>query len=191
MKKQMFWMGIFVVVLVLFSGFAFSQEEVKLLEEAKVLLSKGQIEEVQAILETVRLSLWNASPMRVEKVTFVEERAQTFGIFRPRTSNLFAKGEKLLVYGEPKNYTILKEGDLYHIFFTTDFKLYDGKGNFLGGQEEFGSFRYITQSPLFETFLNLSFDLTGIEAGDYVIEVVVHDKLAGKNTSFRLPFRIR
>ena len=65
-------LGILVVVLVL-SGFAFAQEEVQLLEEAKTLLAEGKFAEAQVTLEAVRLSLWNKLPMRIEKVTFVEE----------------------------------------------------------------------------------------------------------------------
>jgi len=89
-------LGILVVVLVL-SGFAFAQEEVQLLEEAKTLLAEGKFAEAQVTLEAVRLSLWNKLPMRIEKVTFVEEEPQSFGVFRKRTSNLFAAGERILL----------------------------------------------------------------------------------------------
>ena len=183
-------LGILVVVLVL-SGFAFAQEEVQLLEETKALLAEGKFAEAQVTLEAVRLSLWNKLPMRIEKVTFVEEEPQSFGFFRKRSSNLFAGGERILLYGEPKNYTILHEDNLYHIFFVADAKLYDGKGKLLASQEEFLSARYVTQSPVFEVFLNLSFGLTGLEAGDYVIEVLLRDKFSEKSARFRMPFKVR
>ncbi|MGC8778440.1 MAG: hypothetical protein ACP5Q4_07150 [Candidatus Caldatribacteriaceae bacterium] len=191
MRKRTIWRWILVVILVVLSGLAFAQDEVQLLEKARALLTEGKLEEAQGVLEAVRLNLWNQLPMRIERVTFVEEEAQSFGAFRKRASDLFARGEKIFVYGEPKNYTILQEGDLYHIFFTTDFRLYDSQGNLLASQEEFGSFRYITQSPIFEAFLNLSFSFTGLEAGDYVLEVMLKDRLAEKSTSFKLPFKVR
>jgi len=190
MQRQTFWIGILILVLVL-SGLVFAQDEAQLLEEAKALLSEGKLEEAQGVLEAVRLNLWNQLPMRIEKVAFVEDGVQSFGVFRERASDLFARGEKIFIYGEPKNYTILREGELYHIFFTTDFNLYDNQGNLLASQEEFGSFRYITQSPIFEVFLDLSFNLTGLEAGDYVLEVVSKDRLAEKSASFKLPFKVR
>ena len=183
-------LGILVVVLVL-SGFAFAQEEVQLLEETKALLAEGKFAEAQVTLEAVRLSLWNKLPMRIEKVTFVEEDPQSFGVFRKRTSNLFAAGERILLYGEPKNYTILHEDNLYHVFFVADAKLYDSEGNLLASQEEFLSARYVTQSPVFEVFLNLSFGLTGLEAGDYVLEVLLRDKFSEKSAQFRMPFKVR
>jgi hypothetical protein len=61
----------------------------------------------------------------------------------------------------------------------------------LASQEEFLSARYVTQSPGFEVFLNLSFGLTGLEAGDYVIEVLLRDKFSEKSAQFRMPFKVR
>ncbi|MEN3186430.1 MAG: hypothetical protein ABDK94_02380 [Atribacterota bacterium] len=190
MKRQTFFVGIMVLA-VLFWGIVFAQEEINLLEEVKALLTEGELEEAQQKLEVVRLSLWNKLPMRVEKATFVEERTQSFGAFRKRASNVFAKGETIFVYGEPKNYTILNEDDLYHIFFVMDFHLYDREGNELTNQKEFGSFRYITQSPIFGAFLDVFFNSEGLEVGDYILEVVVRDKFSEKSANFRLPFKIR
>lgn len=190
MKTQTFFVGI-VILAVLCLGIVFAQDEAGLLEEAKALLAEGELEEAQGKLEAVRLSLWNKLPMRVEKATFVEEKTQSFGTFRKRASSVFAKGETIFVYGEPKNYMILREDDLYHIFFVMDFRLYDSEGNQLASQDEFGSFRFITQSPVFEAFLDVSFNSVGLEAGDYILEVVVRDKLSEKSANLRLPFKIR
>jgi len=179
---------IFVFVLLALPVVALAQEEAELVDQAASLLREGNLEEAQRLLDEVRLLLWNKAPMRVENYTFVEEESQSYGVWRERISNFFAQDETIYIYAEPKNYTILKEGNAYHIYFDVDFNLYDAEGNYLGGQESFGSFRYITRSPVYETFLNLYFDFE-IDPGEYVLEVVLRDKFSEKSASFRLPFR--
>jgi len=58
----------------------------------------------------------------------------------------------------------------------------------LGGQESFSNFRYITASPVFETYLviTLNFDL---EPGDYTIEIICRDKFSDKQAGFKLLFK--
>jgi len=118
----------------------------------------------------------------------VEEESESYGVYRERISNFFASDETIYVYAEPKNYTIRKEGNTYHIYFDVGFNLYDAEGNYIGGQDSFGSFRYITRSPVYETYLNLYFDFAEIPSGEYILEVTLQDKFSEKNTSFRLPF---
>lgn len=190
MKRSVFWIIIIVSVFLL-SLSIWAQDELELLETTKFLLQEEKLEEAQKTLEKVYLNLWNKSPMRVDKVTLIKEEATSFGTFRKRASSLFTQGEIILVYGELKNYTILYEEESYHFFFTADFNLYDGKGDLLGGQKEFMSYRSVTQSPIFETFLNLSFDFTGLETGDYVIEVILRDGFSEKSAKFQIPFKLR
>ncbi|MGQ9746689.1 MAG: hypothetical protein ACUVQZ_02840 [Candidatus Caldatribacteriaceae bacterium] len=190
MKQSVFWIVIIVSVFLL-SLSIWAQDELELLETTKFLLQEGKLEEAQKTLEKVYLNLWNKSPMRVDKVALIEEEATSFGTFRKKTSSLFTQGEIILVYGEPKNYTILYEDESYHFFFTADFNLYDSKGNLLGGQENFMSFRNVTQNPVFETFLNFSFNFTGLETGDYLIEAILRDGFSEKSAKFQIPFKLR
>ncbi len=179
---------LFISVLFAFSGVAFAQEEADLVAQAASLLREGNLEEAQKLLDEVRLLLWNKAPMKVENYTFVEEESESYGVYRERISNFFASDETIYVYAEPKNYTIRKEGNTYHIYFDVGFNLYDAEGNYIGGQDSFGSFRYITRSPVYETYLNLYFDFAEIPSGEYILEITLQDKFSEKNTSFRLPF---
>ena len=182
---------IFFVVLTLslfFAALAFAQDEAKLLEEAASLIEAGKIAEAQSILEDVRLALWNRAPMVCPVYCFVEGEPESFGVYRKRISSTFVAGETMYVYAEPKNYTILKEGDIYHVFLTVSYAVYDKDGNYLGGEDPWENFRYLIQSPVFEFFLSLSFNFT-IDPGEYVLEIKVKDRLSDKETSFRLPFK--
>ncbi|WP_438317084.1 hypothetical protein ACP6EK_01885 [Candidatus Caldatribacterium sp. SIUC1] len=182
---------IFFVVFALslfFVALAFAQDEAKLLEEAASLIEAGKIDEAQRILEDVRLALWNRAPMACPVYCFVEKEPESFGVYHRRISSTFVAGETMYVYAEPKNYTILKEGNIYHVFLTVSYAVYDKDGNYLGGEDPWENFRYLVQSPMFEFFMSLSFDFT-IDPGEYVLEIKVKDRLSDKETSFRLPFK--
>jgi len=187
----MVWIAVLCVFLGACSSTLLAQGEVDLLQKAVALLEQGQGEDAQKLLEEVRLLLWNQLPLRVENVTLIEESAGGFGYFRPRNSRLYAQGEEILAYAEPKNYTILVEDGAYHIFLVLDAQLYGQERNLLFEQKEFLSFRYITLTPVFEVFFNLSFHLDEVPPGEYVLVVVVNDRLGGKNTTFEIPIMLR
>jgi hypothetical protein len=163
-------------------------EEAGRLKEAASLLEGGKVAEAREILDEVRLSLWNKAPLECPVVAFVEEEPESFGVYRTRPSRVFASGETMHVYAELQNYTILQDEEVYHIFLTVSYNVYDSEGNHLGGENPWEDFRFITQRPVYEFFLRLSFDFD-LEPGEYTLEVIVKDRLAEKETSFQLPFK--
>ncbi|MCS7242885.1 hypothetical protein [Candidatus Caldatribacterium sp.] len=168
------------------SGFA--QDEAKLLQDAVTLLTEGKVEEAQDLVKRAYLVLWNKAPLTCPTYLFVEEEPRSFAVYRPRPSQTFIGDEVMYVYAEPKNYTILQEGDVYHTYLAVGYAVYDKGGNYLGGEESWEEFRYITKAPVFELFFSFSFSFN-LDPGDYVLEVTVKDKLSDKETSFRLPFK--
>ena len=188
MKKIIVITLILVSMLLLTSLSALAQNEEELLQSALSSYQAGDLNASQEALEKARLLLWNKAPMKMVNPVFTEGEAQSYGYYTKRLSNFFAADEKLFVYVEPKNYTIREEGGAFHIYFTVDFNVYDNEGNFIGGQEAFSDFRYVTVSPVFEVFLvtTLDFDL---EPGDYNVEIICRDKFSDKKASFKLPFK--
>lgn len=188
MKKTTLFSLVLISMIFLFSLSALAQNEEELLQSALSSYQVGDLNATQEALEKVRLLLWNKAPMKMVNPTFTDGEAQSYGSYTKRASNFFAADEKIFVYVEPKNYTIREEGGTYHIYFTTDFNVYDKDGNLLGGQEAFSDFRYITATPVFEVFLviTLNFDL---DPGDYVVEIICRDKFSDKKASFNLPFK--
>lgn len=126
--------------------------------------------------------------MRVENVVLTESETTSYGAYQERISNFFAPDETIYIYAEPKNYTIYQENDTYHIYFTLDVNLYNQEGNLIATQESFANFRYITYSPVYETFLDLYFDLD-LDPGEYELEVIVQDQFSDKSASFRVSVR--
>ncbi len=178
----------FALSLLFVVGLAFAQDEAKLLQDAAALASEGKIEEAQALVEEAYLALWNKAPLTCPVYLFVDEEPEAFRVYRKRPSQTFVQGETMYVYAEPKNYTILKEDDVYHVYLTIGYAVYDKDGNYLGGEDPWQDFRYLSHAPLFGFFFSLSFSFD-IKPGEYVLEVTVQDRLSDKKTSFKLPFK--
>lgn len=168
------------------SGFA--QDAAKLLQDAAALVTEGKLTDAQALVEEAYLALWNQAPLTCPVYLFVEEEPESFSMYRARPSQTFVDGETMYVYAKPKNYTILKEGDVYHVYLSAGYAVYDKDGNYLGGEEHWQDFRYITRAPIFELFFSFSFEFN-IDPGEYILEVTLKDRLSNKETSFRLPFK--
>jgi len=188
MKKLTIISLVLVSMLFIVSLGALAQTEEELLKSALSSFQAGDLNATQDALEKVRLLLWNQAPMKMVNPTFTDGEAQSYGLFTKRQSDFFAADEKLYLYVEPKNYTIRQEGGAYHIYFTTDFNVYDKAGKLLGGKESFSNFRYITASPVYEAYLviTLNFDL---DPGDYTVEIICRDKFSDKKASIKLPFK--
>lgn len=179
---------VFVLSFLLVVGSGFAQDAVQLLQDAAALVTEGKLEEAQALVEEAYLVLWNKAPLTCPVYLFVEGEPETFGVYRERPSRSFVSGETMHVYARPKNYTILREDNIYHVHFSLSYSVYDKDGNYLGGEDPWEEFRYLTHAPVFELFLSLSFSFE-INPGEYLLEVKVKDKLSDKETSFKLPFK--
>lgn len=148
---------------------------------------------VQAI-ETMRealVALWGQSPLQFRRALFVSQKAAGFGIFKKRASSEFQKGEPLLIYVEPIGYGWKQEGSVYKSNIAADFELRDTKGKILAGQKDFASFKLASYDRNTEYFMNVTYTLTGLPAGAYVIGTQLRDTVTGKSASFDLPFSVK
>jgi hypothetical protein len=121
----------------------------------------------------------------------VTQKAGGFGIFKKRTSNAFGKGEPLLIYVEPVGYGWSQQGPLYKSDIAADFELRDTKGKILAGQKDFASFRLTSHDRNTEYFMNVTYNLSGLPAGAYIIGTTLRDKVTGKTAGFDLPFSVK
>ncbi|MEN3203693.1 MAG: hypothetical protein ABDK87_08250 [Atribacterota bacterium] len=179
---------VFALGFLLVVGPGFTQDAATLLQDAAVLVTEGKLEEAQALVEEAYLALWNKAPLTCPVYLFVEGEPEFFGVYRERPSRSFVAGETMHVYAKPKNYTILKEDNIYHVYLSLSYSVYDKDGKYLGGEDPWENFRYVTYAPTFELFLSLSFSFE-LDPGEYTLEITVEDKLSDKETSFKLPFK--
>ena len=141
----------------------------------------------QAVIEA-----WQKTPITVRRAVFVVERAKGFGMYKPRSTNIFKPGEELLVYAEPVGYGWKeKTKGVFEFGFDIGFVVKTAKGEILGGNENFGHFLMTSHARNREFMLNLNLSLTGAPEGDYVVEYQIRDVTGSKIGKFELPFRIK
>ena len=135
--------------------------------------------------------LWGKSPLHFRRAFFVNRKASGFGVFEKRQGSQFKQGEPLLIYAEPVGYGWHQDGAVYQSELAADFELRNPKGNILGGQKDFAAFNFRSYGRNTEYFMNLTYNLSGLPAGKYVIATRFRDKISGKTESFDLPFEIK
>lgn len=149
------------------------------------------LQDVEA-LENVLAGLWERMPLTQRHVVFVGTKADLYGGYMERASNVFARYESLVTYVEPVGYVWKSLGNgSYGFGITLDFKVKTPDGKILAGQDNFQSFDYKSHYRNRELFMNLIMTLSGIQPGNYVLGYTLHDKYSDKVSTFEQPFVIR
>lgn len=160
-------------------------------KEAETLLEAGDAEAaLDRLREAVEIA-WDASPLIVRKVLFVQ-RATGYGLYVERTeASTFKPGEKLLIYVEPAGYGYGRSavGGLT-IGFDVDFVLKDAAGKSLFSKDDFLAIGSPVRYRNREFYLNMTVNLTGLKPGDYVSEFRLRDQNSDKMAEFELPFSV-
>jgi hypothetical protein len=162
-----------------------------LARQAEAKAQAGQYTEAIAAIREALYELWGKSPLQFRRAFFVTQKATGFGIFNRRKSNIFKPGEPLLLYAEPIGYGWKQDGQVYKSDIIADFDLRDSKGKILTGQKDFGAFRIDSYDRNTEYFVNMTYKLTGLSAGKFIIGTTLRDKITGKSGSFDLPFEVK
>ena len=162
-----------------------------LLAEAGQKADQGQVEQAATALRRALAEVWAINPITVRRSMLVAGSAGGFGQYQPRTDNVYRPGEPILIYAEPAGYRFTRQGEIYSFGFSADFALLTADGKVLAGQKGFRSWRFNSREPLFEVFVNLTYNLTGAPVGSYVIQTTLTDLNGGGQVSFQSPIVIK
>ena len=131
------------------------------------------------------------APLGFRGILFVSEIPEGFAAYQPRTNNIFAPDEPLIVYTEPVGVAWTKNGDEFSSKLVVDFDIRSPDGKVLAGQKGFGEFALSAREPPLDFMTHVKLDVTGAPAGAYILGLTMHDTNNGKSTSTDLPFEIR
>lgn len=141
--------------------------------------------------EAAVLEAWRQTPLAVRRAVFETDRAEGFGQYRERSSNVFKPGEKLIAYIEPVGYGWKETSPgTYEFGFEVDFLIKSPDGKLLAGQENFARLVLSSHARNREFMLNLTMNVGGAPPGDYVLEFKLRDVAGDKSTVVQLPFKI-
>ncbi len=135
------------------------------------------------------IELQNRSELGFRSLVLCSE-VVSFGRYTPYPSAQVKAGSSVHFYYEPENlYTEMTEG-LYILEFTQDLLLESTDGAVLIDAPELLEFRYESASPVLDVFAHNTLNLQGLEAGRYVLTMVMHDKLGDKEAKTEYAFEI-
>ena len=143
-------------------------------------------------LRSLMLSFLAESTLFLENVRFVNGADNSYGIYGPKQSDVFAAGEPIYLYVEPAGYIINKNPKGYYEFgFKADFQVADESGKVLGGQTDFAVLPFKSWNPNTEISLTFTYTLSGLEKGKYKIITQVSDANSAKKASCEKWFTIK
>ena len=181
------WTGTFAAVLLLAPAVRADSFAAQT-EEARSAAGAGRHLEAYEALKRAELTLWNSMPrMALRRTVLVTEEPPFFGAYTPRENNRYHPGEPILLYVEPVGYTIVKTDDVYSYSLTADVSLLEESGNVLGGQKDFGRWQFASRRPVTEFMMYFTFDFSGLDGGDYLVETVIRDQNSEKTVTFSTP----
>ena len=121
----------------------------------------------------------------------IAETATGFGVFNARASNVFKKGEPILIYCEPYGFGYGTPGaGLYSVNFVVDLQVLDASGNQLANAPGATEYNMTSRHQNKEVMANITYSLDGIPVGQYTLVTTLHDKNSGKSGSFQTAIEI-
>jgi len=133
---------------------------------------------------------WDANGLAFAVATFTEEGGGAYGQYTPRSDSVFQNDEVLSIYAEPIGYAYNEADGQYEFELTASYRLLTLSGQVLAEQDNFAVFAGKGRSKQRELAAALSFQFSGLPAGDYELETLFTDGASGKEAGFTLPFRI-
>lgn len=136
--------------------------------------------------------VWDQVPeIGFTQALLVTETAAGYGVYNPRPTNLFRKGEPIVIYAEPFGFAYGTPGEgLHSIGFAVDLQVLDASGN------ELASVPNVTQLDLNSRYqnrefqANITYNLDGIAPGKYTLVTTLRDKNSEKAGVFRTDIEI-
>ena len=136
--------------------------------------------------------VWDMAPnLGFSETLLVAEPASGYGIYNPRPTITFTLGESIYVYAEPYGYGFGNPGDgLFSIGFFVDLQVLAADGSILGEVPNVAELDLTSRVRNREFQASITYDLSGIEPGSYVLITSLRDKNSVKSGSFETPIEI-
>ena len=156
----------------------------RLMEQSRQSYVQGRVEQAIVELREAVVQMWQEADLWIEQAVLVNGRAQGYGIYEPRTSNAYTTGQPILVYLEPLGYRHRRTPDgKYNFGLTCDLVVKLPTGEIVAQQRNFQRIDMTSAKPNMELFLSLTYTLSGVKPGKYILVTVLHDLIDGSTAS--------
>jgi hypothetical protein len=133
---------------------------------------------------------WSEAGLSFMVAVFSAGPSSGFGHYTPRGDAVFSDDEALNVYAEPVGYGFRETDGGFAYELTADYRLLTKSGQVLAEQENFATFSGSGRSRQRELSAALTFQFSGLPAGDYQLETSFTDEVGGATSAFSLPFSV-
>ena len=114
-----------------------------------------------------------------------------YGVYNPRPTNVFKKGEPILIYCEPFGFDYGSPGEgLYSVNLFVDLQVLDASGNKLAKAPEATEYNMPSRHKSQEVPVNITYTLDGLPLGHYTLVTTLRDKNSLKAGSFQTTIEI-
>ena len=136
--------------------------------------------------------IWDQSPgITFGQALLVAENATGFGVFNPRTTNVFKQGDPILIYCEPFGFGYgAPSPGLFSVNFVVDLQVLDASGNQLANAEGATEYNMTSRHKNREVQANITYSLDGIPVGRYTLVTTLRDKNSPKSGAFQTAIEI-
>jgi hypothetical protein len=164
-----------------------------LLSKAQASLQAGRAPQALKQTEAALEAIWQQVPLKIERVLFLKNRPQAYGVYTARPDNRYpTEGQPVLIYLEPVGYRVKTNPDGSKTFgVSLDIALTDTKGKVLWGKEGFLHKELTSRHFIKEFYLLVTLTLSSAPAGDYFVSLRVNDLQANQSAAARLPLQLR
>ncbi|TYC67716.1 hypothetical protein FMN63_16840 [Stappia sp. BW2] len=133
---------------------------------------------------------WSDADLAFMVAVFSDGPSSGYGHYTPRGDAVFSDGDALNVYAEPVGYGFRETEGGFAYELTADYRLLTKTGQVLAEQENFATFSGSGRSKQRELSAALTFQFSGLPAGDYQLETRFTDEIGGATSAVTLPFSV-
>lgn len=142
--------------------------------------------------ESALSTAWKITELHYRTALFVNQPAKQYGLYDPRGSNVFAQGDTLYIYAEPKAFQYASAGsNLNTIDLVFDLLLFDPNRKPLFTQNDFGMVKITSRAENREVMFMADIALNGVPDGDYELDLRMRDLNKDQAAVVTLPFSVR
>lgn len=157
---------------------------------AEQLLQANKPVPALAEIEAAFNSVWDKAGLGFSEALFVTSPPAGFGLYTPRATAAFHDGEPMHVYAEPFGYGFAPKDGQFAIALSADFRVRNAKGQVLQEQKGFADLTTVSRRRNKEFQVSITYQISGLKPGDYILATTLNDRTSGKSGSFELPFSI-
>ena len=160
-------------------------------KEAATLAERGKFVEAFGALNEAEAAICDRMPLTIQRALWVADQPTGFGVYIPRSDNIFDAGAPMLIYAEPMGFGWRKSSDLWHVELKADLVLRKQDGTELYRQSDFQKLGFASWVRNREFMTTFTYTFRDIPKGEYLVDTSLRDAVTGKAVTFSLPFVVR